>query len=225
MPRQSNFSILYTSGEVRAAIIDLFSRGTGRRVAIVGFVGDGAEAYLPRPRGIELVCWPKAGGTNPDSLRRLAGKGVEIRFANSLHMKVYWAEGQGSVVASANLSTNALGAGDLKELGVRLGAGRLNIKKVLASLKTRPMREKELRQLDRKHALWAARQQSQASRNSAESFSGWYESPCRREWKLLTWNEDARQSKAATELLRSQYAIRSASHWVTCARRSVCKGD
>jgi hypothetical protein len=40
--------ILYSSSEVRAAIIDLFSKAKGRRVAISGFVGNGAEAYLPR---------------------------------------------------------------------------------------------------------------------------------------------------------------------------------
>src|SRR4051812_26338296 len=110
--------ILYTSAEVRKAIIDLFTGCKGRRVAVVGFVGDGAESYLPKPSGIELICWPKAGGTNPNVLRRLAKNKVIIRFADRLHMKVYWAEGTGSIVTSANLSANALGAGNLKELGV-----------------------------------------------------------------------------------------------------------
>ena len=107
--------LLHTSAAVREAIIDLSSSANKRRVAVVGFVGDGAEPYLPRPNGIELYCWPKAGGTNPNVLRRLAKKGVRVRFVDSLHMKVYWAADKGAFVTSANLSTNAMGMGDLKE--------------------------------------------------------------------------------------------------------------
>src|SRR5262245_37865896 len=110
--------VLYTAAEVRSAIVRLFSFSRGRRVAISAFVGDGAEAYLPKPSGIQLICWPKEGGTNPNALRRLMAKGVEVFFCDALHMKVYWAEGRGAVVTSANLSRNALGAGDLKEVGV-----------------------------------------------------------------------------------------------------------
>src|SRR4051812_23758 len=98
--------LLYTSSDVRSAVIDLFSNSKGRRVAVVGFVGAGAESYLPKPEGIELYCWPKAGGTNPNMLRTLAKRKVEIRFVDSLHMKVFWAEKRGAVVTSANLSTN-----------------------------------------------------------------------------------------------------------------------
>lgn len=80
--------ILYTSAQVREAIINLFSLSKGRRVAITAFVGDGAEAFLPRPKGLELVCWPKAGGTNPNALRKLMKRGVQVSFSDSLHMKV-----------------------------------------------------------------------------------------------------------------------------------------
>lgn len=63
--------ILYSSADVRKAIVELFSLSKGRRVAVVAFVGRGAKACLPKPKGLELFCWPKEGGTNPDVLRDL----------------------------------------------------------------------------------------------------------------------------------------------------------
>ncbi len=110
--------VLYQSSDVRREIIKIFSHGGRRRVAIAAFVGDGAESYLPKPPGLEIICWPKAGGTNPNTLRRLTKRGAKIRFADRVHMKVYWADGYGAVITSANLSTNALGSGDLKEAGI-----------------------------------------------------------------------------------------------------------
>ena len=96
--------LLYTSADVRQAIIRLFRSSKGHRVAISAFVGDGAEAYLPKPKGLQLICWPKAGGTNPNVLRKLMKRGVEVFFADRLHMKTYWSEDRGAVVTSANLS-------------------------------------------------------------------------------------------------------------------------
>src|ERR1017187_6390493 len=143
--------VLYTSAEVRQAIVDIFSTTRGRRVAISAFVGDGAEAFLPSPSGISLVCWPHPSGTNPRTLRKLMAKGVEVSFADSLHMKVYWSEQKGAVVTSANLSTNAMGQGDLKEFGVRLPPKQIDIDRILQHLNVRPISPAELRRLDRLH--------------------------------------------------------------------------
>jgi len=223
--RVNGGSILYTSSEVRRAIIDLFYRSKGRRVAIAGFVGDGAESYLPRPKGIELVCWPKAGGTNPNSLRRLVKKGVVVRFADNLHMKVYWAEGQGAVITSANLSTNALGAGDLKELGVKLGRGQVNIQRVLGSLRSRPMGDAELRTLDRQHALLMARQGGRTEKKNAISFADWYVSSARQKWKLWSWAETVSQSKFSKDFVKSQYSV-PAPHWTyACPPNAFVRSD
>lgn len=217
--------ILYTSEDVRRAIIDVFSGQRGRRVAITAFVGDGAESYLPNPKGIELICWPKASGTNPNALRKLARKGVVIRFADSLHMKVYWSERRGAVVTSANLSTNALGAGDLKEFGVRLDRGRLDIQKVLASIRTRPLRDAELRRLDRQHAILMARQGGRTRGRNEMSFRTWYKSTARRQWKLQSWYVEVNQSKTAKAFVKSQYNIPSPESTLGCADRSFCIGD
>src|SRR4051812_5854740 len=106
--------VLYSSEAIRVAVRDLFRRGRGRRGAIVAFVGDGAEASLPRPSGLELYCWPCAPGTNPRAIRLLRKLGVDTFFVDRLHTKLYWASGRGAVVASSNLSTNAYGHGGLK---------------------------------------------------------------------------------------------------------------
>src|ERR1051325_11165032 len=103
--------LLYKSSDVRKAIAQIFSLSKGRRVAITAFVGDGAEAYLRKPEGLTLICWPKAGGTNPNALRKLIKLRVQVYFADALHMKLYWTEDKGAIITSANLSTNALGIG------------------------------------------------------------------------------------------------------------------
>jgi hypothetical protein len=107
--------------------------GKTPRVAITAVVGRGARAYNRNPKGVEIICWPKAGGTNPLELRRLKKAGARIRFANRLHMKVYWAARRGTIITSANLSTNTLGAGNLKEFGVFLPADAVNIDDVIES--------------------------------------------------------------------------------------------
>ncbi len=62
-------------------------------------------------------------------------------------MKVYWSEGVGAVVTSANLSTNAMGVGGLKEAGVLLGPEFIDIAKLLKPLERRPA-EPHLHDLD-----------------------------------------------------------------------------
>src|SRR5262249_52487710 len=138
------------STEVRSAIIDLFGDGATDRVAISAFVGDGADAYLPYPKGLRLICSPTPGATNPRTLRLLMSKGVTVEFVDRLHMKVYWAKDRGAVVASANLSTNAMGIGSLKEAGVLLPPNEFHIERILKQLRPRPAKS-ELRRLDVKH--------------------------------------------------------------------------
>jgi hypothetical protein len=98
--------ILYDSESVRNSIIELFEDPRKRRVAVVAFVGEGAEAYLPNPAGLELFCWPKPGNTDPDTLISLMKRGAKVSFVNDLHMKVYWSESNGTILTSANLSTS-----------------------------------------------------------------------------------------------------------------------
>lgn len=217
--------ILYSSIEVRAAIIELFSSAKGRRVAVTAFVGDGAHSYLPRPEGLELICWPKAGGTNPRELRRLLQRKVTISFADSLHMKVYWAEDQGSIVSSANLSTNALGAGDLKEAGVLLPPGAVDIDRLLAPLRLRPLTEPELRKLDRQHNLYVSRN-SIKSQPEKLTFPNWFRQPFRPRWKLVWWEEALKEISTRTQqTVKADFGLAEPDYVLADTRRDYARGD
>jgi len=201
--------VLYTSREVRNKIIELFSSSKGRRVAITAFVGRGAEAYLPKPEGLELICWPKAGGTNPYGLRRLIKRGAKVEFVDSLHMKLYWTEDKGAVITSANLSTNALGAGNLRELGIYLPAGQLDIRKVLASLKKRPVTNQELLRLDKQHFAYQKVTRERQRKEPGVSFADWHDLPFRPTWKLGWGDTKGYFSKSAKEIAKEEYNVRT----------------
>ncbi len=123
--------ILYSSEEIRNNIVDLFNNPHNRRIAIDAFVSDGAEAYLPNPSGLEVYCCPEPESTDPDTLIDLIERGAKVYFVDKLHIKVYHCEGIGTIVTSANLSRNALGAGNLLETGVLLSSGDLEIKNLI----------------------------------------------------------------------------------------------
>ena len=217
--------ILYTSTEVRNSIIELFASSKGRRVAITAFVGKGAEAYLPKPDGLELVCWPKAGGTNPYTLRKLVKRGVQVSFVDSLHMKVYWAEDRGAIVTSANLSTNALGAGNLHEFGVFLPANQIEIDKILSSLKQRPISHQELLQLDKLHHEYELQTASHPTRRQGITFSEWYKLPFRPAWKLGWWDTYSSACSTAEKVTREEYGISTPHDFMNCQRNDYKKND
>ena len=218
---------LLRSSEIRAEIIKLFS-ARKRRVAIVAFVGDGAEAYLPRPKDLQLICWPKAGGTNPNVLRRLVKRGANISFVNSLHMKLYWAEAGGSIVTSANLSTNALGAGNLREIGVLLPRGSIDIDSLISSLNPRAISAKELRELDRLHNLYVVKNKDQfrRARPKEQTYTDWYDSAHRAGWRLSWWDTSlVSASKSAKEISQREYG-KAEPYWAQeCGRREFNEGD
>jgi hypothetical protein len=175
-------------------------------VAITAFVGKGAESYLPRPEGITLVCWPKAGGTNPAALRTLMKRKVEVLFSDQLHMKVYWAEGRGCVLTSANLSTSALGSGNLKEAGILIGSTEIDIDALLSSFRTRPVTEREMKKLDRAHARFTALNQFQVE-SSFPTFMTWCRTPMRTVWKLGWFDCHRPTSKAGKARAKEDFGI------------------
>jgi hypothetical protein len=207
--------ILYNQTEVYHAIQKVFSSPNGRRIAISGFVGHGAESYLPSPKGITLVCWPKAGGTNPAAVRTLIDRKVHVWFADRLHMKVYWAEGRGCVITSANLSTNALGAGNLKEAGILVPSDAVDIEKLLTSLKKRRVNEGELHKLDRAHARYGSRNKV-AVESTLPTFMEWYRTPMRPLWKLGWFDSTGIVSKAARQLAHEELGVGEPSNFLGC---------
>jgi phosphatidylserine/phosphatidylglycerophosphate/cardiolipin synthase-like enzyme len=181
---------------------------------------------LPYPRGIELFCWPRPGGTDPDALRKLIKKGADVRFVDGLHMKLYWAEGRGAIVASANLSTNALGAGGLKEVGVRVDADAVDIERILAGLGSRTVTSKELRRLDRLHKRYMIKNLPTGRSGKSPSFAQWFESPSRPEWKITWIDSRARgpDAPAIKRILQEQYDERRPYWSVYDKRRDYKQG-
>ena len=138
--------ILHNSSQIRREIQALFT-AQGRKVAIVAFVGRDATRFVPNPRSVEVVCWPKAGGTNPDGVRFLELPVCARVFVfNALHMKLYWSENKGCVLTSANLTSNALGDGGLQEVGVLLSAKDVDIHRILRSIPRRKVTGVAMRQ-------------------------------------------------------------------------------
>jgi hypothetical protein len=217
--------ILYTSADVRKTIIDIFSKSRGRRVAITAFVGGGAETYLPKPAGIELVCWPQAGGTNPDAVRKLMKIGVKVVFADALHMKIYWTEDQGAVITSANLSTNALGAGGLLELGVLLHSTSIDIEKILRSIKQREVSSKELDRLEREHYIYHSRNNITIGRSRTVDFLEWYSLPNRKTWRIGYHTKTGDFSSASKEIAKAEYGIKDPNTFISCAAKTFRQAD
>jgi len=217
--------ILATSAAIRSAIGELMSPGATRRVAIAAFVGEGARAFIRNPKGVEVICWPKAGGTNPLELRRLQKAGARIRFADRLHMKLYWAAARGAIITSANLSTNALGAGDLKEFGIFLPPDSFSIDRVIGSLKSRPFNAADMKKLELEHRKLKARRRQRRERIDRVSYREWYELPARPEWKLGWWDSEGGLSKDARELAKAEFNSRAPHNFISCGSKDYKVAD
>ena len=81
--------ILYSSAELHDAIKDVLAepQSHDRRTALVAFVDGAAEAFLPDPEGLEIVCWLQPGSTDALALERLQKRGAKIFKSERLHMK------------------------------------------------------------------------------------------------------------------------------------------
>jgi hypothetical protein len=192
--------ILYTSKAIREAIRDLFAKkhGKRRRVACVAFVGADCMDFIPFANGLEVYCWPQPGGTNSDGLNRLLSAGASLRFADGLHSKVYWTEGVGCVVTSANLSRNALGDGGLAETGVFFPDSEdVDIDQVIDQKRNRPATSAEILQLARRNARLRAELSSSGSRHCV-TFGEWMGHQARVPWKLA-WVTDEQDPPASVE--------------------------
>jgi hypothetical protein len=213
--------ILYRSADVRKKIIDIFEASASRRVAIVAFVGDGAETYIPNPKGVEVVCWPKAGGTNPDAIRRLIENGARVYFCDSLHMKVYWTKDKGAVITSANLSQNALGSGNLREVGIWVEPGQVDIDRILKSLNYWKVSARDLHALDIAHREYHVRNRLGHRKTQILAFPEWYDSAHRTGWRLCWWSPaKTKLAKAARPILERTYGVSDAEDFAHAAAQT-----
>lgn len=203
-------TILYDSTRVHRGIKELFSHRKRRRVAIVAFVGSSAHAYLGNPKGLELVCWPRAGATNAETIRHLKDCGAKVHFCDNLHAKLYWCEGIGAIVTSANLSTNALGTGRLREFGLRVTSQSIDIDRVLNSLPSRRVTEADLRSLEREQKKLLEMASMPPTHEAISDFGQWFKTNPRAPWKLGLWWNWGAVPKTVREVLKRE---RGSTQW------------
>ena len=203
--------ILYSSGELSTAIKGVFGvpEPHDRRVALVAFVGGRAEAFLPDTKGLEIVCWLQPGATNADVLGRLQARGAKIFKSELLHMKVYWSSRHGCVICSANASGKALGGGNQKEAGVLLPRDQVDIEKLWAEAKPKPITNGDLKLLRRKSDRVPKHNTGPAEvpAEPAPEFFEWLDLPGRREWKLGWWGTKGVASKDAVMKARQTFGV------------------
>lgn len=205
---------------IRREVKRIFKTERGRRVALVAFVGKNADAYLPRPKGLELICWPQASGTNPGSINNLIiKKKVHVQFADQLHMKVYWTAKQGAVVASANLSTNAYGHGGLHEAGVLLPSNAISIDEVIESVNPRDVTPESLDKL----RLESKRvQRIKTLTNGKKTFLDWLKKPERSPWMLHCFGEyGGGACGRLREAAKEETGSTRVDDWIYCRRGDV----
>lgn len=212
--------VLYTPAELRNAVLKLFNT-SGRRVALVAYVGDGAGSFLPRPKGLRLVCCADGHATDPDELRRLMASGVRVEFSDRLHMKLYWSR-LGAVVASANLSKGGLGGG-LRELGVLLEPGTVDIERLLQAAKPRRPTTKEMHRLDREHGGRTRPGPKPSTRRT--TFGDWLRQPHRRLWKLGWWDKPGSVSSSTRALCEKLFGVKDVDEFLQCQKDDYNKHD
>ena len=206
-----SFTPIYNSSGIHACIKKLFSdpARSDRRVAIVAYVGTDGESYLPHPENLHVICSPSAGVTDPDTVRSMMKRGATVQFSDNLHMKVYWSKHRGCLITSANASSSALGINGLKEVGVLLPPGSIDIRRLIKYANPRNVTARELRRLD-SHSREARKNRKKADvRNQhTPEYLDWYASPHRSQWKIRGCDSAGGTANAAKEKTKTEYGLR-----------------
>ena len=173
-----------------------------------------------------MICNPAAGGTNPNTLRSLQTRGAKVQVSDRLHMKVYWSKKRGCLITSANASHNALGRGSLKESGIFLPPGSVDIEKLIAYAKPRRLEPLDLQRLDQAPPQQRKWTQSGGKNEKPWDFLKWYESLHRQFWKIA-WTDE--EGSGTAEVVKSQtkrsYGVSKPSAWTSCGKDRVKQGD
>lgn len=194
-----------------------------RRIIVVAYVGKDYKKYIPYPKGVKIYCWPQAGGTNPYAVRQLIDDGAEVKFVDKLHTKLFWVEGIGAVITSANLTNNALSSGGLTEFGIFVDSNEININRVLRELTAKEPTENDLDKLEVEHRLY---QRSRPKlphfprRGSGIPVKMSYNS----KWKFGWWDEYGSLPKKIRKYVRKEYDTRVAD-WIPCRKDEYAVGD
>lgn len=164
-----------------------------RKVAIVGFVGGNAAEYIPSRKNLEIFCWPLPHATNPDGIVALNGMGANVYFKEKLHAKIYWAEGRGVIIGSANLSDNALGENGLMEFAVYIRDEKFNIDDVIKDFELDGLSKfskQQLNELRKKSRQSILPSQGFACKGNKRSFDAYMNDEYREPIKLLYYHHN-----------------------------------
>lgn len=182
---------LQNSTLIRESVAELFSN-SDEKYAVVAFVGvDGAE-YLPNPKNTTVICWPKAGGTNPEGIRNLLDKGFNVKFCDNLHSKIYWCKNKGVIISSSNLSDNALGDSGLIEYGVFIDDLTYDFKNDVLNkieMQLREVTDEELDQLDIDTNKFNRKTKISTNINSNNfTYAEWFKRNYKQKWKIVWYS-------------------------------------
>lgn len=80
--------VWHTTSDIRAAVNHVLDLPGTSRYAIVAFIGRQPLRLLSDPKGLQVYCWPLAGGTHPEGIDALIIAGAKVFFVQHLHAKV-----------------------------------------------------------------------------------------------------------------------------------------
>jgi len=114
--------------------------------------------------------------------------------------------------------------GGLKEAGVLLGPGELDINRILKQL-TRRSAERELQLLDRQHKRFYSQVGWNTRIRATPSYKEWFDSPARSRWKILLFSTVSNKlSDVATKGVREEFG-RKPHDWIWSERPTVRETD
>jgi hypothetical protein len=192
-------------------------------VVLVAFIGGRAQAFLPDPADLEIVCWLKPGSTDPLTLSRLQSREAKLFKSDRLHMKVYWSNRNGCVICSANASGSALGATSQKEAGVFLPAGIVDIGRLWKFAKPKAIKSDDLQSLERETAK-LPRSSIGFPQDDVPDFIEWQRERIG-SWKLGWWTETAVTARIAKYVAKDRYNINSPHDFLNVTKGQLRVGD
>jgi hypothetical protein len=214
--------VLYTSRELQASIKQVLAspETQDRRVVLVAFVGGKAQAFLPDPAGLEIVCWLHPGSSDALTLARLRKRGATLFKSDRLHTKVYWSSRRGCVICSANASGLALGGGTQKEAGVWLPAGAVDIDRLWSEAKPSVVTPGDLKKLARQSDRVYG-QTAGSTEGKPPSFLEWNNLSGHSNWKLFPWEYDAEWAALSKSKAKNTYGVEHPRSFIDFQEGSV----
>jgi hypothetical protein len=223
--------ILYTSGAIHTRIKKLLTSPphNDKRVGIVAFISSDVKVFLPSPKGILIIYNPNPVATSNDAITYLRNKGADVRFSNSLHMKVYYSKIRGCIITSANLSNNALGSGNLKEIGVYFNSNEVNISRLIQYCNSYKPTKSDLSILDKKSKIISAalkKAKVVLPKDKSVEYPLWYSSKEYKKWKISSYESEGFSfSKNALDMAQKEFGVKEPNQGISASRYQLKTGD